>query len=91
MADPRFYDNRGPFPLAELCSQIGAALPAGADPDALVTDVGTIEGAGPSQLAFCATKAAARTLTSSQAGFCIVDKEAGAATNPSSMTLLSSA
>src|SRR5215469_17348688 len=90
MADPRFYDNRGPFPLADLCAQIGASLPPGADPDALVTDVGTLEGAGASHLAFCATKAVVRALMSSQAGFCIVDKEASAAAKPSGMTLLSS-
>jgi UDP-3-O-[3-hydroxymyristoyl] glucosamine N-acyltransferase len=90
MADPRFYDNRGPFPLAELCAQIGGALPADADPDALVTDVGTLDGAGASHLAFCATKAAARTLVSSPAGFCIVDSEANGASKPPGMTLLSS-
>ncbi|HKD21134.1 MAG TPA: UDP-3-O-(3-hydroxymyristoyl)glucosamine N-acyltransferase [Rhizomicrobium sp.] len=90
MADPRFYDNCGPFPLAELCAQIGAAPGPDADPDALVTDVATLDGASAGHLAFCATKAAARTLTSSQAGFCIVDKEANGATKAPGMTLLSS-
>ena len=31
MAYPRFYRNRGPFTLAEICAQAGAELPAGAD------------------------------------------------------------
>ena len=88
MADPRFFDNQGPFPLAELCAQIGATLDADADPRALISDVATLEGAAAGQLAFCASKAAARTLRHSQAGFCIVDKEAAGASKPSGMTLL---
>ena len=31
MADPRFYDNRGPFTLAEICSTAGATLPQDVD------------------------------------------------------------
>jgi UDP-3-O-[3-hydroxymyristoyl] glucosamine N-acyltransferase len=88
MADPRFFDNLGPFPLAELCAEIGATIGADADPRALVFDVATLEGASADQLAFCATKAAARTLDQSQAGFCIVDKEAAGARKPDGMTLL---
>lgn len=90
MADPRFFDNRGPFPLAELCAQIGATLDADADPRALVSDVATLDSAGSTQLAFCASKATARTLQHSPAGFCIVDKEAAGAVKPAGMTLLTS-
>ncbi|HUO93679.1 MAG TPA: UDP-3-O-(3-hydroxymyristoyl)glucosamine N-acyltransferase [Rhizomicrobium sp.] len=86
MADPRFFDNHGPFPLAELCAQIGATVDAGADLKALVHDVAALEGAGAGQLAFCATKAAARELAKSRAGFCIVDKEAAGAPAPQGMT-----
>jgi UDP-3-O-[3-hydroxymyristoyl] glucosamine N-acyltransferase len=73
MADPRFFDNRGPFRLAELCERIGVALPPNTDPAAPVGDIATLEGAGPGQLAFCATRAAARTLARSRAGYCLVD------------------
>ena len=31
MADPRFYDNRGPFRLAELCEETGLDCPPSAD------------------------------------------------------------
>jgi UDP-3-O-[3-hydroxymyristoyl] glucosamine N-acyltransferase len=88
MADPRFFDNQGPFPLAELCAQIGATLDADADPRALVSDVATLETAGAGHLAFCSSKAAARTLDQSQAGFCIIDKEAAGAAKAPGMTLL---
>jgi UDP-3-O-[3-hydroxymyristoyl] glucosamine N-acyltransferase len=90
MADPRFFDNQGPFSLAELSAHIGATPDADADPRALVSDVATLEGAGPGQLAFCSSKAVARTLQHSQAGFCIVDKEAAGASKPTGMTLLMS-
>jgi len=90
MADPRFFDNQGPFPLAELCAQIRATLDADADPRALVSDVATLEGAGAGQLTFCGSKAAARTLRQSQAGFCIVDKEAAGASKAPGMTWLMS-
>jgi UDP-3-O-[3-hydroxymyristoyl] glucosamine N-acyltransferase len=88
MADPRFFDNQGPFSLAELCALTGATAPADADPHARISDVATLESAGPGQLAFSASKATARTLHQSQAGFCIVDKEAAGATVPPGMTLL---
>jgi UDP-3-O-[3-hydroxymyristoyl] glucosamine N-acyltransferase len=88
MADPRFFDNHGPFPLSELCARIGASLDADADPRSSVFDVATLETAGPEQLSFCASKAAARTLIQSQAGFCIVDKEAVTAPKPDGMTRL---
>ena len=91
MADPRFYDNRGPFPLAELVARIGASLGQDADLKAMVDDVATLEGAGPAHLAFSATKAAARALAQSQAGFCIVDKESTGAIKPRGMTTLWSA
>ncbi len=73
MADPRFYDNRGPFTLAELCAKIAAAPDAGADASALVHDLASLEGAGPGQLAFCdGSRASFRTLAASSPGFCLI-------------------
>lgn len=45
MADPRFFDNRGPFPLEELAEKIGARLGRDADPAMLISDVAPIESA----------------------------------------------
>lgn len=89
MADPRFYDVRGPFPLAELCARIGARLTDTADSSRLVADVATLDGAGPSHLAFCSSKIAARGLAQSHAEFCLIDKESAGATPPPTMTVLS--
>jgi UDP-3-O-[3-hydroxymyristoyl] glucosamine N-acyltransferase len=73
MADPRFFDNRGPFRLDALCAKIGATLPEGSDGGALVHDVATLDGAGKGQLAFCANRRALGDLPASQAGFCLID------------------
>lgn len=75
MADPRFYDNRGPFKLADVCSRSGVPLPDGIDGAQSVFDVATLEGAGPQHLAFCATKAALAALSETRAGFCLIGKD----------------
>src|ERR1700761_6349178 len=75
MADPRFYDNRGPFTLADLAARVQAQLPAGADSAASVRDIATLEGAGAEHLAFCAGKSAAKALAATQAGFCLIGPE----------------
>jgi len=73
MADPRFYDNRGPFTLAEICSRAGVKLPAGTGGGARIRDLATLEGAGTEHLAFCVGGGkASRELAASHAGFCFV-------------------
>ncbi len=86
MADPRFFNNRGPFALADVCARIGVSVTG--DQRALLRDVATLDSAGPEHLAFCATRAAARTLATSSAGYCLVDKASEGATAPASMVLL---
>ncbi|MDE3114893.1 MAG: UDP-3-O-(3-hydroxymyristoyl)glucosamine N-acyltransferase, partial [Pseudomonadota bacterium] len=73
MADPRFYDNRGPFTLGEVCAAIGAAVPPGRAA-AMVCDLASLEGAGPEHLTFCAGgKKALTALKDSRAGYCLAD------------------
>lgn len=50
MADPRFFDRAGPFPLREVAVRAGALL-AG-DGDRLMEDVAPLASAGPGQIAF---------------------------------------
>lgn len=50
MADPRFFDRAGPYPLA-LVAQRGGALLEG-DGERLVADVATLERASPDDVAF---------------------------------------
>ncbi|MBL6851753.1 MAG: UDP-3-O-(3-hydroxymyristoyl)glucosamine N-acyltransferase [Alphaproteobacteria bacterium] len=74
MADPRFYDNRGPFTLAEVCRAVDVALPPNADANARVHDLASLTGAGPPHLTFYAGGAGAHAadLAQTAAGFCFV-------------------
>ena len=73
MADPRFFQNSGPFALARICEEIGAALPEGADGSLQLFDLADLSGAGPQHLTFFSGTAARReAFTASQAGVCLV-------------------
>src|SRR6185369_773731 len=52
MADPRFYDNRGPFRLSEVCQAACITPPEDADLNGLVHDVAGLAQAGPAHLSF---------------------------------------
>ncbi|MBS0274404.1 MAG: UDP-3-O-(3-hydroxymyristoyl)glucosamine N-acyltransferase [Proteobacteria bacterium] len=82
MADPRFYDNHGPFTLADVCTHAKVELPDGIDGAAQVSDLATLEGAGARHLAFCANRAASAALAQTKAGFCFIDKNAGSIKAP---------
>ncbi len=72
MADPRFYDNRGPFTLLELCEAVKVALPASADGRAKILDLASLAGAGPDHLTFFAGATHGGDLAQTGAGFCFV-------------------
>ena len=69
MADPRFYNNRGPFRLSELrhIAQLDAEP---ADDAALVHDVAALDCAGPPHITFCERSGRARAIAT-HAGWCI--------------------
>jgi UDP-3-O-[3-hydroxymyristoyl] glucosamine N-acyltransferase len=89
MADPRFFDNRGPFRLADLAARVQALIPASADGGSQILDVATLEGAGPKHLAFCAGKSAAKNLAQTRAGFCLIGPESAGFEIPPSTVALS--
>jgi len=68
MADPRFYDNRGPFVLADVCARAAVLLPEGIEGGSNIADLATLEGAGPQHLTFCTAKVPAGL----GAGYCFV-------------------
>jgi UDP-3-O-[3-hydroxymyristoyl] glucosamine N-acyltransferase len=74
MADPRFYDNHGPFTLAQVCAASGVALPKESDATARVLDLASLSGAGPNHLTFFSGSGAAiaAELARSSAGYCFV-------------------
>lgn len=76
MADPRFYDNAGPFELAEVCARIGAQTPEGVRQSLRVYDVAALDCAGPGQLAFVAdARRAAKLLGATAAEFCLAPRD----------------
>ncbi|MDP6706126.1 MAG: UDP-3-O-(3-hydroxymyristoyl)glucosamine N-acyltransferase [Alphaproteobacteria bacterium] len=73
MADPRFYDNHGPFTLKDLAELGGAELAAEADPERLVRDIGPLETAGVDELSFLDNAAYVDAFANSRAGACVVE------------------
>ena len=71
MAEPRFFDNRGPFSLAELCARAGLDCPNGTS-DALVHDVAGLDQAGAAHLSFFDGTRAKHEFQSTKAGWCLV-------------------
>lgn len=86
MADPRFYDNRGPFSLKDICEAAGVAVPGGADGHARVDDVASLSGAGTSQFSFY-TGGAAGDFERTQAGFCFVGENEKRTAPPSCLAI----
>jgi len=92
MADPRFYDNRGPFTLAEICAKTAGIAPQGASMDVEIFDLASLDGAGPMHLSFFAGgRKALESFHRSAAGFCFVPAKEKKLVPPSGMTLLACA
>jgi UDP-3-O-[3-hydroxymyristoyl] glucosamine N-acyltransferase len=87
MADRRFFDNAGPFTLAELAAVAEAELSAGADGARRFLDVAPLDAAGPDEISFLDNRRYLGQFSESKAGACIVAPEfAGRA--PAGMLLL---
>jgi len=93
MADPRFFENLGPFTLAQICEKTGLALPAGADGARQIFDVADLTGAEARHLTFYSGARGLRDcFTGSQAGVCLVpqpsEKAGKRPAAPPAMTVL---
>jgi len=88
MADPRFYDNRGPFALAEICAKAAIELPAGAGGGEIVSDVAGLDSAGPRHLTFWAGGSFAGPLSQSGGGYCLVPQDAEPSSVPRTMRII---
>ena len=87
MADPRFFNNSGPFTLARLAEVAGAQLADGADPERLIRDVAPLEQAGVEDLAFLDNTKYRASFRASSAGACVT-KPQFADEAPDGMALL---
>jgi UDP-3-O-[3-hydroxymyristoyl] glucosamine N-acyltransferase len=72
MADPRFYDNRGPFRLSEIC-RIAQIEYEQADASAVVHDVAALEYAGPQHVTFCERRQVGPEVATA-AGWCVITR-----------------
>jgi UDP-3-O-[3-hydroxymyristoyl] glucosamine N-acyltransferase len=89
MADPRFFDNRGPYTLAEVCARANVSVPAANNGAARIEDVASLSGAGPTHLAFFTGGAVnAAEFAQSKAGFCFVPQNLGKYTPPATMVVI---
>ncbi len=79
MADPRFYDNHGPFTLAEVCAKAGVVLPGGADGLSKIDDLASLFGAVAGHLSFFTGERGVAEFSQTKAGFCFVPTKAGKA------------
>ncbi len=88
MADPRFFEARGPFRLTELAEIAGAELAGEApSPDQEIADVASLKDAGPRDLAFLDNKRYLPDFEASRAAACVV-APAHVERAPSGMVLL---
>ena len=91
MADPRFFNNLGPFTLARICEKNGIPL-AGADGAFEVFDLAGLAAAGPQHLTFFSGAASQREVfAASQAGVCLVPQTGKRPTAPAGMIVLETA
>src|SRR4029079_18002269 len=91
MADPRFFNNLGPFTLARICEKTGIAL-AGADGAFEVFYLAALPRAGPQLLTFFSGAASQREVfAASQAGVCLVPQTGKRPTAPAGMIVLETA
>jgi len=89
MADPRFFDNLGPFSLAQICEKAGIAIPAGADGTRLFFDLADLAASDSRHLTFFSGNFALRdAFAASRAGACLVAEKLKRPDPPQGMILL---
>ena len=89
MADPRFFENLGPFTLAQICEKAGIAVPAGADAARQFFDLADLAGADSRHLTFFSGSFAGReAFAASRAGACLVPVKGKRPDAPAGMIVL---
>lgn len=75
MADPRFFNYAGPFTLEDLADKLGGSVPATHRSDVELRELKPLDGAGPHDLSFFASKKYTPTLAATSAGACLIKHE----------------
>ena len=72
MADPRFFENKGPFTLGDIAERVGAQLAPGTDASRQMDDVAPLDSAGASHLSFLDNPKYKDAFLATSAGACVV-------------------
>ncbi|MCF4164602.1 UDP-3-O-(3-hydroxymyristoyl)glucosamine N-acyltransferase [Zavarzinia compransoris] len=75
MAEPRFFEGRGPFSLGTLAEIAGATLAEGADPHQTIAGAAPLEWAGADHITYVGHGKFLALLASSGAGACLLREE----------------
>ena len=87
LGDPRFFQGRGPFTLAEVARAAGADLPAGVEAAVTIARPAPLDAAGPDAVTFLEHRRYAARLAESRAGACLLRAD-DAARAPAGMVAL---
>jgi UDP-3-O-[3-hydroxymyristoyl] glucosamine N-acyltransferase len=87
MPDSRFFDNKGPFTVAQIAEATGAEIAGAGRADLSLADLGSLRDTGADQLSFLENRRYVKEFRDSKAGACFVDA-AFAEQAPEGMTLL---
>ena len=92
MADPRFFENLGPFTLAQICEKAGIAIPVGADAARQFFDLADLAGSDSRHLTFFSGSFSGReAFAASRAGACLVPVKGRRPDAPAGMIVLEAA
>ena len=75
MADPRFYNNRGPFSVSQIVKSCGGKLAQNPDNKRMLRDVSALIGAEVSEVAFVDNRRYASQLDNTQAGLLLLPRD----------------
>ncbi|HEY2010732.1 MAG TPA: UDP-3-O-(3-hydroxymyristoyl)glucosamine N-acyltransferase [Rhizomicrobium sp.] len=92
MADPRFFNNLGPFTLARICEKAGIAVPNGAEAGREFFDLADLAGSDSRHLTFFSGNFSLReAFAASRAGACLVPAKGKRPEAPKGMIVLEAA
>ena len=92
MADPRFFENLGPFTLAQICEKAGVHVPVGANGGREFFDLADLAGSDSRHLSFFSGNFTLRdAFASSRAGACLVAQKGKRPVTPDGMIVLEAA
>ncbi len=87
MPDPRFFRRAGPFSIADIAQRTGVEITPGADMHLAISDVGTIDDAGPTDITAFYDRRYVIAFAGTRAGACVTT-EALAAHAPSGCAIV---